>query len=180
VNYATEGGVNPSGDVCLFTISTHMHKRGKLFTLDWEDDGGSLRLLEWPDYVHPGNVFRPGPQRGLLKAYTAENGFPRVRYACDYANGTDGYEVKMGCEEEPGVTPGMSWAEAETLGIDPLESHATPCGKDGVNCDGKPCVEANLVFGPLSDDDMCIFTAFAYDPLPGVPDDQACDLRTIY
>lgn len=178
-NPATEGGFNPAGDVCLFNISTHMHKRGTLFTLDWEQDGESDRLLTWPDYLHPGNVLRPGPLRGLLKAYTAENGLPRIRYGCEYANGANGVEMKRGCEEEPGIAPGISWAEAEALGLNPLETHATPCGLDGVNCGGAACVDANLVFGPLSDDDMCVFTAFAYDPLPGVPDEQACDLQLV-
>jgi hypothetical protein len=125
-------------------------------------------------------VIRPGPLRGLLKAYAAENGLPRIRYSCDYANGTDGVEVKLGCEEEPGVAPGISWAAGEALGMSPLETHATPCGHDAVNCNGAACVEANLVFGALSDDDMCVLTAFVYDPLPGVPDDQACDLLTTY
>ena len=139
-----------------------------------------VEMLAWPDYVHAGTVFRPGPIRGLLKAYTPENGMPRIRYSCDYANGTAGYEVKQGCEEEPGVTPGISWAEGEALGISPLDTHAKPCGRDGVNCDGKPCVDANLVFGALSDDDMCVLAAFAYDPLPGVPDEQACNFLATY
>jgi hypothetical protein len=51
---------------------------------------------------------------------------------------------------------------------------------DAVNCDGAACVDANLVFGPLSDDDMCVLTAFVYDPIPGVADDEACDLLTTY
>ena len=177
-NLNSEGGTNPPGDVCLFTVSTHMHKRGTLFTIDWEQDETATQLLAWADYLHAGTVIRPGPQRGLLKAYTAENGFPRIRYRCDYANGTNGVEMKYGCEEESGVTPGISWAEGETLGISSLETHATPCGKDAVNCNGAACVDANLVFGPLSDDDMCVLTAFVYDPLAGVPDDQACDLLT--
>jgi len=179
-NPNSEGGTNPPGDVCLFTVSTHMHKRGTLFSIDWEQDGTATRLLDWPDYLHPGTVIRPGPLRGMLKAYTAENGFPRIRYSCDYANGTDGVEVKQGCEEEPGVTPGISWAEGEALGMSSLETHATPCGHDAINCNGAACVDANLVFGPLSDDDMCVLTAFIYDPIPGAPDDEACDLLTIY
>jgi hypothetical protein len=40
-------------------------------------------------------------------------------------------------------------------------------------------VPANLVFGPLSDDDMCILTATVYDPLPGVPPAEACRFRTL-
>jgi hypothetical protein len=179
-NPNSEGGTNPPGDVCLFTVSTHMHKRGTLFTIGWEQDETETPLLAWPDDLHPGTGFRPGPQRGLLKAYTAENGFPRIRYRCEYANGTDGVEVKRGCEEEAGVTPGISWAEGELLGMSALETHATPCGLDAVNCDGAACVDANLVFGPLSDDDMCVLTAFVYDPIPGVADDEACDLLTTY
>ena len=93
VNPNSEGGTNPPSDVCIFTLSTHMHKRGTLFTLDWEQDGGSTELLTWPDYLHPGTLFRPGPLRGLLKTYTAENGSPRIRYSCDYANGTGGVEM---------------------------------------------------------------------------------------
>jgi len=84
----------------------------------------------------------------------------------------------MGCEAQPGVVPGISWAEGEALDVSPLETHARPCGLDGVNCAGYGtgrCVEANLVFGPLSDDDMCILPGALYDPLPGVPPEQACN-----
>lgn len=189
-NLSTEGGKNPEGDVCIFTLATHMHKRGTRFTIDYEETGVVKPMLSWTDYLHAGVVLRPrlepsddgDPTRslGLLRAYTAENGFPRLRYGCEYANGVDGKEEKMGCEDEAGVTPGMSWAEAETRGISSLQSHAKPCGKDGVNCNGKPCVPANLVFGPLSDDDMCILTALVYDPLPGKGADHACDLVNLY
>lgn len=175
-NPASEGGANPAGDVCLLFLTTHMHKRGTRFTMDWEQDGVATRLLAWRDYVHPGLVVLPGPLGGLLKAYTAANGFPRIRYGCEHANGVGGVETKYGCEETPGVVPGISWAEGEALGLSPSETHATPCGRDGANCGGAACVPANLVFGPLSDDEMCVLTAFAYDPRPGVPDDRACAL----
>ena len=46
-----------------------------------------------------------------------------------------------------------------------------------VNCNGKACVPANLVFGPLSDDNMCILTATVYDPIPGAPPETACDFN---
>jgi hypothetical protein len=177
-NPDAEGGYNPAGDVCVWYLASHMHKRGVRFTIDYEGPGGTERLLDWPDYLHAGLVLRPplGGARGLLRAHTAENGFPRIRYECTHANGAEGREVKMGCQEEPGVTPGLAWAEAEPLGISALESHATPCGLDGANCDGAPCVPANLVFGPLSDDEMCILAATVYDPLPGVPPERACDV----
>jgi hypothetical protein len=77
----------------------------------------------------------------------------------------------MGCEETPGVVPGIAWDGL----VDPTTTHPQPCGKDGINCNGKACVPANLVFGPLSDDDMCILTATVYDPIPGAPPETACD-----
>ena len=178
-NYATEGGTNPAGDTCVFVLSTHMHKRGTRFSIGFEDMGGAREMLSWTDYVHPGTLLLPtftDGAPGLLRAYTAENGFPRITYGCDYANGVQGKEMKTGCEETPGVVPGMSWSEAEPLGLSLDESHAKPCGHDAVNCDGKPCVDANLVYGPLSDDDMCVLTAIVFDPIPGASPDRACSV----
>jgi hypothetical protein len=184
-NDATEGGANPTGDVCIMTLSTHMHKRGTLFEIDYEQDGVTEEMLRWNDYIHAGTILWPAlgrdpdvfkRPRALLRAYTAENGWPRFRYACTHANGADGREPKMGCEAEPGITPGLSWTEGLTRGLSPLETHAEPCGKDGVNCGGRACVPANLVFGPLSDDDMCILVALVYDPIPGAPPERACEI----
>ncbi len=185
VNYSTEGGHNPAGDVCVFNLATHMHKRGTRFLIQYAESGQVEPTLDWPDWLHPGIVLIPalGPLSaapgdrypGLLRAYTAENGFPELRYSCEMANGVDNREEKMGCQETPGVVPGVAWDGQS----DGTTSHATPCGKDGVNCDGKPCVPANLVFGPLSDDDMCVLTATVYDPLPGASPDQACRFRQL-
>jgi hypothetical protein len=180
-NYATEGGVNPSGDICVFVLSTHMHKRGMRFTVSYEDADGARELLSWPDYLHPGTVLLPSFRRdedapGLLRAYTADNKLPRIRYQCDYANGVEGKPVKTGCEETPGTVPGIPWSAAEPLGIPFNESHAKPCGQDAVNCGGKACVDANLVYGPLSDDDMCVLTAIVFDPTPGATPDRACSV----
>jgi hypothetical protein len=176
-NTQTEGGKNPEGDVCIFNLATHMHKRGTRFLIEYRENGQSEVLLDWGDWLHAGislfpNLGPAGPY-GLLRAYTAENGFPEIRYSCEMANGVDGYEQKLGCEETPGVVPGHQWDGL----VDPTTSHPKPCGKDGVNCNGKPCVPANLVFGPLSDDDMCILTATVFDPLPGAPPEEACRLR---
>jgi hypothetical protein len=184
-NYSTEGGYNPSGDVCIFNLATHMHKRGTRFLIQYAESDQVETTLDWHDWLHPGILLLPsfGPiaaaptdrAPGLLRAYTAENGFPEIRYACEMANGVDDRETKMGCEETPGVVPGVPWDGED----DGTTTHAKPCGENGVNCDGKPCVPANLVFGPLSDDDMCILTATVYDPLPGVPPDQACRFRAL-
>jgi hypothetical protein len=174
-NLDSEGGRNPAGDVCLLYLTGHMHLRGTRFVLDYERDGQEPeRRLDYTDYVHPTVDYY---LRGrLLPAYTAENGWPRFRYTCEHANGVGGKPIKMGCEETPGVVPGMSWVDAEARGISILESHARPCGLDAANCTvgtGR-CVPANLVFGPLSDDDMCILVGTVFDPLPGLPPDQAC------
>src|SRR5512145_1958182 len=150
-----------------------MHKRGTLFTIDYEEDGAPpTNLLTTTDYLHPGSALLPflGTNTpGLLRAHTAENGHPRIRYSCLHANGAEGVEPKMGCEEVAGVVPGRSAEEVypgdpQALG---LADHARPCGLDAVNCSGfgtGSCVPANLVFGPLSDDEMCILVALVYEP----------------
>jgi hypothetical protein len=81
----------------------------------------------------------------------------------------------MGCEEAAGVTPGTKWRDAIDAGYE--FGNARPCGEAGVNCQGfgtGRCVPSNLVFGPLSDDDMCVLVLQTYDPKPGVPEAEAC------
>lgn len=180
---AAEGGFKPDHDVCLLLLTTHTHKRGTNFTITYEEDGKDPVPLLTPtvyDYLHPPLLALPTnaplPQGNLLRAYTAENGHPRLRYTCTHANGAGGVPIKMGCEAAPGVTPGMEWAAA--LADGQLFGDARPCGDDGINCAGfgtGRCVEANLVFGPLSDAEMCIVPGFIYDPIPGAPPDKACD-----
>jgi hypothetical protein len=173
-NPGTEGAANPARDVCLLYLGAHMHKRGRRFLLTYEEDGKPPQeILDVRDYLHPGIAYF-GRGR-LLHAYTAENGHPRFRYACTHENGAEGVPLKLGCEATPGVVPGLKWTDAEARGISPLDAHARPCGAGGVNCAGEPCVAANLVFGPLSDDDMCVLPGALYDPLPGVPPEQACN-----
>jgi hypothetical protein len=179
----TEGGVRPDRDVCILLLTTHTHKRGTHFTITYEEDGKDpVELLnpKFYDYVHPSLVSlpigAPLPEGNLLRAYTAENGHPRLRYTCTHANGAGDRPVKMGCEAAPGITPGIRWRDALTAGQ--AFGNARPCGEGGVNCQGfgtGRCVEANLVFGPLSDDDMCIIPAQIYDPIPGAPPESACD-----
>jgi hypothetical protein len=184
-NYSTEGGHNPAGDVCIFDLATHMHKRGTRFLIQYAESGQVETTLDWHDWLHAGLALLPslGPiaatpgerYAGLLRAYTAENGFPELRYTCEMANGVDDRPEKMGCEQTPGVVPGTPW---DGIG-DATTTHPQPCGKDGINCAGNPCVAANLVFGPLSDDDMCILTATVYDPLPGASPADACRFRQL-
>ncbi len=185
VNYTTEGGHNPTGDVCIFNLSTHMHKRGTRFLIQYAESGDVETTLDWHDWLHPGISLFPGltpitadpadRYPALLRAYTAENGFPEVRYTCEMANGVDGRDEKMGCQQTPGIVPGIAWDGV----ADPTTTHAQPCGKDAANCGGNPCVPANLVFGPLSDDDMCILTATVYDPIPGAAPADACRFQQL-
>ena len=183
-NVATDGGTNPSGDVCLLALTPHMHKRGTEFTIAYREDGKPEKIFEpTRDYLHPRTILFPildAAAPGVLHGYDAEHGFPHFHYACTMANGAEEKAAKMGCEETAGVTPGRAAAEAhpdddQALGLD---DHARPCGLDAANCQGfgtGRCVPANLVFGPLSDDEMCILTAMVFDPKPGVPPAQACN-----
>jgi hypothetical protein len=178
-----EGGYRPDKDVCILFMNTHTHKRGTRVTITYEEDGKEpVTLFDPPfyDYVHPAVIAPPFhgslPAGNLLRAYTAENGHPRVRYTCTHANGAAGREVKMGCEAESGVVPGIRWGDALKEGMD--FGHARPCGENSTNCQGfgtGRCVESNLVFGPLSDDEMCIIPVQIYDPIPGAPPETACD-----
>lgn len=180
---SAEGGFRPDRDVCVLLLTTHTHKRGTSFTIAYEEDGKEPVTLLAPrayDYLHPSVVILPFdatfPQGNLLRAYTAENGHPRLRYTCTHANGVGGLPMKLGCEPAPGVTPGTRWKDALAAGE--VFGNARPCGEASVNCQGfgtGKCVEANLVFGPLSDDEMCIIPAQIYDPIPGAPPDRACD-----
>jgi len=181
---ASEGGYKPDHDVCILLLTTHTHKRGTNVVITYEEDGKEPVELLPPaavyDYRHPRIVALPFsgplPNGNLLRAYTTENGHPRIRYTCTHANGTDGIEQKMGCEASAGATPGIRWIDALHEGM--TFGDARPCGQDGVNCQGfgtGQCVQANLVFGPLSDDEMCIIPGYVYDPTPGAPPETACD-----
>ena len=86
-----------------------------------------------------------------------------LRYTCTHDNGVDGRPIKMGCEEQPGVTPGVDAATALFSGRGTTGA-ARRCATDA-DCAGfgtGKCVPANLVFGYTSDDDMCIMPGAWY------------------
>ena len=68
--------------------------------------------------------------------------------------------VRLGCEEEPGVPPGKS--VLEVLGA--LDGASRYCETDADCADfgTERCVPANLVFGYLAEDDMCILPGLYY------------------
>jgi len=71
----------------------------------------------------------------------------------------------MGCEEQAGVVPGITAAQAFlTSGGQRTSGAARRCESDA-DCAGfgtGRCVPANLVFGYTSDDDMCIMPGAWY------------------
>jgi hypothetical protein len=184
---ALAGGSVPEGDACVVMLTAHMHKRGKLFTIDLKHaDGSGERIFETTSYSDPGQkVFNgqgPNPPPMLVKVGEA------LRYDCMHDNGmTDPSEVKLGCEEEAGVTPGKSifdliagggglrlsgaakrcHADADCTPTDPAYPGRTFTGR---------CVPANLVFGFTSDDDMCILPGAYYDADPAAAPGHECDL----
>jgi len=150
----------PPGDACLFDITGKTHRRGRFFAVEARDaadqprqplDGlrhaftGAPTLFGAPDYTDPGT--RRFPQGLLLGASES------LHYGCWHENG-DLQPARLGCEESPGVTPGVPGAPAAACGPSCL------------------CVPANLVAGSTTDDEVCALAGFYYDAAPGA----SCDV----
>ena len=164
------GGSVPQGPACIVSITSHMHKRGKLFTVDLIDTATDQvvepDLLRTTDYSDPPQVeFHPA------KPIAVGQG---LRYTCTHDNGVE-KDAKFGCEEQAGVVPGISAAQAfvESHG-DRTTGAAKFCTTDA-DCAGfrtGRCVPANLVFGYTGDDDMCILPGGYYEANA----DGGCDI----
>ena len=166
------GGAYPTGPACVVALTSHMHKRGVLFTIEFMDGNTAVpcadkgaRCLTATDYADPPPVEFDPP---LLV-----NVGQGLRYTCTHDNGVNERPIKMGCEEQPGVTPGVDAATA-IFKLHRTTGAAKRCETDA-DCAGfgtGRCVPANLVFGFTSDDDMCIMPGAWY------PADAAgsCDL----
>jgi hypothetical protein len=129
--------------------------------VDAED--GTTHLYVSADYSHP-VIYRP------TAPLVVEAG-EQLRYGCAYDNGVR-RAVKLGCEEERGVVPGLSQLEALAAGRGRFGGRAKSCRTDA-DCRGAGtgrCVPANLVFGSESDDAMCGLLGDYY-PCPGGPPD---------
>jgi Tol biopolymer transport system component len=149
---------SPGKRVALVGLTSHMHKRGALFTIDHVGEGGvdknpvdgpidshgERHLYVNTDYVDPANLSFDPP-------LILEPG-EKLVYTCHHDNGVT-RQVKMGCEEQAGVVPGLPLSPARACHAD------SDCSGFGT---GK-CVPANLVFGPTSDDDMCIMPGVYYE-----------------
>ena len=176
------GSEVPQGPACVLSLTGHMHKWGTLFSADLIDAGGARTpLLEFARYDHP-------PLRQFLPGLLVNVG-DRIEYACTHDNGV-GNEPRLGCEEEPGVTPGLSIMAAlqagRGIGSNPAKRCAQP-GVDAVACPatdpGHPgrsftglCVPARQVFGFTSHDEMCILPGTYYDADTTAAPGHECDV----
>jgi hypothetical protein len=151
----------------LMGITSHMHKRTVKFTSDLLVDGvpqsrgeddmtdpddGSKHLYVNTEYSDPVNLTFWPP-------LVVEQG-DELRYTCTNDNGVT-RPVRLGCEETPGVPPGKSILEL----VGGLGGASRVCGTDA-DCAGfgtGRCVPANLVFGFLAEDDMCIMPGLYYE-----------------
>lgn len=155
----------------LLGVTSHMHKRSLKFRTDLFDlagarvsrgagdmadpDDRSPHLYVSTDYSDPVNL-------SFWPPIVVAQG-QRLEYTCFHDNGVK-TPVKLGCEESPGVVPGRSIIDQVALGRDafagaPRWCHADPdCAGFGTG----RCVPANLVFGDLADDDMCILPGLFY------------------
>jgi len=148
-----------------------MHKRGKLFTIDLMNGRQLLQadVLKTTSYSDP-------PQVKFTPPMLLQPG-ERLKYTCTHDNGVS-TPVRMGCEEQPGVTPGLDVITASLrAGRIGASGAAKRCATDA-DCAGfgtGKCVPANLVFGFTSDDDMCIMPGGFYD----ANDQGNCDLSAL-
>ena len=180
------GGSVPAktATACATGVTSHMHKRGVLFTIDLVKGPVNLlgigpeneqvlvpNILKTTQYTDP-------PQVSLM---TNGGGTPihpgeYLRYTCTHDNtGTDAARpMKLGCEETAGVAPGESIIQLVLAGKFDLNGNSTATGAarrcaTDADCAGfgtGKCVPANLVFGFTSDDDMCIMPGGYYDASP--------------
>lgn len=167
------GGVAiPKGAACVTMITGHMHRRGKLFTIDYITPAGTEQLYSNQFYSDP-------PQKTFPKPMLVQPG-ESLAYECTHDNGVN-EDQKMGCEVEAGVTPGRSILQqfaAGAAGGGPFAGAAKRCTTDA-DCAGfgtGRCVPANLVFGFTSDDDMCILPGYYYDAKTKARPGHECDL----
>jgi len=179
---AIGGAAIPKTPICAVSLSSHMHKRGKLFAVQLVQNRKTTDLFSTTTYTDPPiNVFDGKNGRPAPILLNKGDGF---NYACTQANGVDGTDLKLGCQETDGPTPGKvpfpngihaAAKQCHTAGDDPSECPATDPAYVGRTFTGK-CVPANLVFGFTSDDEMCILPGAYFDTNPSAPAGQQCDL----
>jgi hypothetical protein len=177
------GGSNyPLGPACVSMLTSHMHKRGKLFTTYLVDTAGNKKQL------YANTQYSDPPARAFTPPMLVTPG-ELLEYHCMHDNATS---PKLGCEEQPGQAPGQSVSTLilEYGDFTHLDGAAKNCTRQGPNPDECPatdpkypdrtftgnCVPANLVFGFTSEDDMCILPGYYYDADPSAAPGQECTL----
>jgi Copper type II ascorbate-dependent monooxygenase, C-terminal domain len=181
------GATPPTGPACVYSLTTHTHKRGKLFEVNLvRKSGERTPLLETLDYSDPTQVDYNGVGRTPPPFLVSPGDV--VEYKCTHDNGVT-TPMRLGCEEEPGKTPGQVVVKVlprtdgaaktcKTEGPDATECPATDPAYPGRTFTGN-CVPANLVFGFTSNDDMCIMPGAYFDPNPDAPAGSECDLSLL-
>ena len=177
------GSTPPEGSACVTMLIGHMHRRGTLFTADYGPiNGPKTNLYTNTKYADPPTLRFTEPL--LVKVGEA------IEYECTHDNATD---PRLGCEEEAGVTPGRTFVEevGRNGNLSVFDGSARLCRTPGPNPTECPpgadpdrpnrtltgnCVPANLVFGFLSDDDMCILPGYYYDANPDAAAGKECEL----
>ena len=179
------GEPHPTADrFALLGVTSHMHKRSGKFLTDLaaldgtrierpgdmtDADDGTRHLYVSTEYNDPVNL-------AFWPPIIVENG-QKLTYTCFHENGVSS-PVRLGCEEEAGVTPGKSIIEVVADGGSDIYGGAAKWCRTDADCEGVGtgrCVPANLVFGELADDDMCILPGLFYDcPATGpcYPDEE--------
>jgi hypothetical protein len=171
------GAANPTGPACVTMVISHMHRRGTLFTVGFRDGSGPA------EEIYSNTRYSEPPARNFDPPMLVKPG-QALTYRCTHDNATD---PRLGCEEQPGVVPGKSAIQSfpdfgggaaklcHTTGPDPDECPATDPAFPGHTFTGN-CVEANLVFGFTSEDEMCILPGYYYDADPAAAPGHECDL----
>jgi hypothetical protein len=164
------GGVYPQGPACVTSLTSHMHKRGTLFVIEY---------LQGSTVVGPPKLSTPSyqdPPQVVLDPPLLVNVGDGLRYTCTHDNGVNGREVRMGCEEQAGVAPGVDLlttflSHHGTTGAAKRCTTAADCPPTDPAFPGHTftgaCVPANLVFGFTSEDDMCIMPGSWYPAING-------------
>src|SRR5207244_76682 len=105
------GGAYPTGPACVVALTSHMHKRGALFTIDFLDGSTAVECADKGTTCLTATDYADPPQVAFNPPLLVNVG-QGLRYTCTHDNGVDGRPIKMGCEEQPGVTPGVDAATA--------------------------------------------------------------------
>ncbi|TMA35475.1 MAG: hypothetical protein E6J79_14945 [Deltaproteobacteria bacterium] len=176
-----------AGDACMLMVTGHMHKRGRFFGVDLIGTDGAVHnppggfpnrfeqgrthLFGSPDYTDPG-ALKLSPR--LLHAGET------LHYACWDDNGVT-TTFRLGCEETPGVPPGLPGSPAKPcffagpVSSDCPASDAQYLGRTFTGA----CVSANLVAGATPDDEACALAGWYFDAVPGAPAGSECDVTAL-